>query len=100
MTVSELSSRMTPQEFLAWQVVFNHKPFGEMAADGRVLDSILFQANLNRKKGSPAKKFLHFIDRTIRSVRTKVSQTQSNNLDDIAAQFDELSRYSQSPKGK
>ena len=65
MTVSELGTRMTWREFKRWVWLFEHKPFGEAAQDGRFLDLMTFYGNAHTPKGKRKNKFLYFLPRKV-----------------------------------
>lgn len=57
-TVVELQETMTWREFIRWLWLYNDHPFGELAADLRVADNLIFQSNLNATKKSDRREMI------------------------------------------
>ena len=57
-TVVELQETMTWREFIRWVWLYNHHPFGELASDLRVADTMIFHGNLNTEKKGDRKELI------------------------------------------
>lgn len=72
---------MTWREFERWTWIYEDKPFGELAQDHRVADTMIFHSNLNSEKKD--RKELTFIGkRNVVNGRRRVNGVVARNAEE------------------